>query len=210
MLDGISTDITSIIFDSVRNGTDAWDAVEERGAEVIDSLGKMMIQELFVKAYLDQFLQPLTEAFSLGETEKTSYKMAEIINNMFDGMGAMLEGASMAAAAWDKNASDYGFSMDSLAGAAKEVASTGFQAMSQETGSELNGRFTDIQGKVTEIRSFVMEMMATGKMQYNEIVNIRDIMLQMNGNVADISGYTKVLPRVLEAINLMNKKLENL
>lgn len=210
MLDGISTDITSIIFDSVRNGTDAWDAFEERGAEVIDSLGKMMIQELFVKAYLDQFLQPLTEAFSLGEPEKTSYKMAEIINNMFDGMGAMLEGASMAAAAWDKNASDYGFSMDSLTGAAKEVASTGFQAMSQETGSELNGRFTDIQGKVTEIRSFVMDIMATGKMHYAEMINVRDIMLQINGNVADISLYTKVLPEMRDAMNTMNRKLDNL
>ena len=28
--------------------------------------------------------------------------------------------------------------------------------MSQDTGSELNGRFTDIQGKVTDIRGYVM------------------------------------------------------
>lgn len=32
----------------------------------------------------------------------------------------------------------------------------GFQAMDQETGSELNGRFTDIQGKITDIRDYSM------------------------------------------------------
>lgn len=36
------------------------------------------------------------------------------------------------------------------------ATSRGFQAMSQDTGSELNGRFTDIQGKVTDIRGYVM------------------------------------------------------
>ena len=82
--------------------------------------------------------------------------------------------------------------------------------MSQETGSELNGRFTDIQGKVTEIRSYVLELMNMGKLQYAETVNVRDIMIQLNGNVADISLYTKVLPEMRDAINLMNKKLDNL
>jgi hypothetical protein len=82
--------------------------------------------------------------------------------------------------------------------------------MSQETGSELNGRFTDIQGKVTEIRSFVMELMTTGKLQYAETINIRDIMIQINGNVADIKAYTKVLPDMLDSMNSMNKKLDNL
>lgn len=38
----------------------------------------------------------------------------------------------------------------------QSATSLGFQAMSQDTGSELNGRFTDIQGKVTDIRGYVM------------------------------------------------------
>ena len=38
----------------------------------------------------------------------------------------------------------------------QSATSRGFQAMSQDTGSELNGRFTDIQGKVTDIRGYVM------------------------------------------------------
>lgn len=38
----------------------------------------------------------------------------------------------------------------------QSATSRGFQAMSQDAGSELNGRFTDIQGKVTDIRGYVM------------------------------------------------------
>lgn len=38
----------------------------------------------------------------------------------------------------------------------QSATSRGFQATSQDTGSELNGRFTDIQGKVTDIRGYVM------------------------------------------------------
>ena len=109
----------------------------------------------------------------------------------------------------DELAKVYGWSSDSSS-SSSSPASKGFQTMSQETGDELNGRFTDIQGKITEIRSFITEMMATGKMQYAETVNIRDIMIQLNGNVGDIKTYTKVLPDMLESINNMNKKLENL
>lgn len=103
----------------------------------------------------------------------------------------------------------YGWSGDE-GGSTSSSGGGGFQAMSQETGSELNGRFTDIQGKVTEIRSFVMEMMSAGKLQHDELINIRDVMIQLNGNVGDIKTYTKVLPEMRDAINSMNRKLENL
>lgn len=38
----------------------------------------------------------------------------------------------------------------------QSATSRGFQVQSQDTGSELNGRFTDIQGKVTDIRGYAM------------------------------------------------------
>lgn len=104
----------------------------------------------------------------------------------------------------------YGWKNDSGGDTSSSSSGGGFQAMSQETGSELNGRFTDIQGKVTEIRSFVMEMMSAGKLQHDELINIRDVMIQLNGNVGDIKTYTKVLPEMRDAINSMNRKLENL
>lgn len=210
-LGDMAADLTDIIFDSIRNGTDAWDAFQDRGAEAINSLGKMMIQELFVKAYLDQYAEQLRDAFALGDVSKSSYKIAEIIDSMYDGMGEMMTGAMNAAQAWDAAAQEAGFDVSAMNDAAAQSATArGFQAMSQDTGDELNGRFTDIQGKVTDIRSFVIELMNTGKLHHAEAINIRDILLQLSGNVGDIRTFTQVLPEMRDAINNMNKKLDNL
>lgn len=90
------------------------------------------------------------------------------------------------------------------------ATSKGFQTMSEDTGSELNGRFTDIQGKVTEMRTFVFELLSNAKAQYLQILNIRDIMVQLNGNVSDIRTFTRVLPEMRDAMASMNRKLDNL
>lgn len=52
--------------------------------------------------------------------------------------------------------------------------------MSQDTGDELNGRFTDIQGKVTDIRGYVM-------MQTQSIIGL----LNSIGNI-ETAIYTSV------------------
>lgn len=64
--------------------------------------------------------------------------------------------------------------------AGQEATSRGFQAMSQDTGDELNGRFTDIQGKVTDIRGYVM-------MQTQSIIGL----LNSIGNI-ETAIYTSV------------------
>lgn len=94
--------------------------------------------------------------------------------------------------------------------AAQSASVRGFQAMSQETGEELNGRFIAIQGDVNDIKAFVLQITANGTMMLNETINIRDIMIQLNGNVADIRSYTQVLPAMNDTLSSMNRKLDNL
>ena len=82
--------------------------------------------------------------------------------------------------------------------------------MSQDTASELNGRFTDIQGKI----NILVEQAAYGRSisieQLNRMTDTRDILVQMNGNVADIRTFTKVLPEMRDSLAAMNRKLDNL
>lgn len=67
--------------------------------------------------------------------------------------------------------------------------------MSQDTGDELNGRFSDIQGKMSILVSGVDKLSSLGLETKNEIVNMRDIMIQLNGNVADHSHlYQSITP----------------
>ncbi|MBD5585081.1 MAG: hypothetical protein HDQ88_08360, partial [Clostridia bacterium] len=94
--------------------------------------------------------------------------------------------------------------------AAQSASARGFEAMSQETGDELNGRFTAIQGDVHDIKAFILQLTDNGTMQLNETINIRDIMIQLNGHVADIRSYTRVLPAMHDTLASMNRKLDNL
>lgn len=82
--------------------------------------------------------------------------------------------------------------------------------MSQETGDELNGRFTAIQSDVHDIKAFILQLTDNGTMLFNETINIRDIMIQLNGHVADIRSYTRVLPAMHDTLASMNRKLDNL
>lgn len=93
---------------------------------------------------------------------------------------------------------------------AQTATSRGFQAMSQDTGDELNGRVTDMQGKMNILVSG-MDMLRSINMETrNTSIDIRDIMIQLNGNVADIRAFTKVLPQMSDTLLSMNKKLDNI
>lgn len=88
--------------------------------------------------------------------------------------------------------------------------SRGFSTMSQDTASELNGRFTDIQGKM----NILVEQAQFGRSlsieQLNMTTDMRDIMIQIGGNVADIRTFTKVLPEMRDSLASMNRKLDNI
>ena len=88
--------------------------------------------------------------------------------------------------------------------------SRGFTTMSQDTASELNGRFTDIQGKM----NILVEQAQFGRSlsieQLNMTTDMRDIMIQISGNVADIRTFTKVLPEMRDSLASMNRKLDNI
>ena len=112
----------------------------------------------------------------------------------------------------------------------QEATSRGFQAMSQDTGDELNGRFTDIQGKVTDIRGYVMAMAQTGGIitAINNIATLGDRIDQMSVacyeslrfdaetliEVREINSSTKnmdkTLARIEEGINSIKKNTESL
>ena len=102
------------------------------------------------------------------------------------------------------------------------ATSRGFQAMSQDTGDELNGRFTDIQGKVTDIRGFMMSdtMQIIGILstcQHIELIQIEG--LQVNQEllrhavmtyleIVEINSTTKAMNKTLLSIDNRLNKIE--
>lgn len=93
---------------------------------------------------------------------------------------------------------------------AQAASTRGYQVMSQDEGEEMNGRLSDVQAKTGNILAAVEFVKSLSAEQLNRTTDIRDIMIQLNGNVADIRSYTRVLPTMNETLTSMNRKLDNL
>jgi tape measure domain-containing protein len=144
----LSGDITDAIFDSVRNGSDAWDLFEDAGLKAIDTLGKQLIKEMYIQAYLDTFRDRMREAYGRGSIEETQQELALIMTDIYGGIGTVLEGASEAASNWDRMAADQGWDVSKLSDDTeerREATAKGLAGLTQDQGDELNGRFTAIQ-----------------------------------------------------------------
>lgn len=143
---GLSNSITDAIFDSVRNGANAWDLFEDAGLKVIDKLGKQLIQEMYVQTYLDTFKDRMRGAYDKGNIKDIQNELGVIMTDIYKGLGGVLQGAGDAVAQWDEWAKEHGFDTSKLSSLSSQSSTQkGFTAMSQDTGEELNGRFTALQ-----------------------------------------------------------------
>lgn len=193
------------VVDNILRGTDAMETFKKVSSDTIISIAKQAATSFIFDKYLDSFSDDLTKAFGEGDTDKITSIIAEIGKGL---PGIIEQAGEMTKAIFDNAEAQGLYVKDTLA--AQEASARGFNAMSQDTGDELNGRFTDIQGKVTLIRDITLQMVADGKQRLDQIVNIRDIMIQLNGNVADIKIYTQVLPEMGETLLSINRKLDSI
>lgn len=198
-------DLKSAIDNFATAYADAWANGEDRARTARDVVRNMMRQMVIesiksaiqsseamkkIREKLQEFW--LDGVFS-AEEQEDAYKMADDLQKYLDDKygwaGSLL---------FDNQAST------------QNATSHGFQAMSQDTGDELNGRFTDMQGKMNILVNG-MELLRSINMDTRNVTfDIRDIMIQLNGNVADIRTYTRILPAMVEILVAINRKLDNL
>lgn len=198
-------DLKSAIDNFATAYADAWANGEDRARTARDVVRNMMRQMVIesiksaiqsskamkkIRERLQEFW--LDGVFSAEEQEE-AYKMADDLQKYLDykygWAGSLLS---------DNQAST------------QNATSRGFQAMSQDTSDELNGRFTDMQGKMNILVNG-MELLRSINMDTRNVTfDIRDIMIQLNGNVADIRTYTRILPAMGETLVAINRKLDNL
>ena len=198
------SDIQSAISDFADAYAEAWASGEDRAAASKDFV-KNMIKQMIVEAMKMDISTPMQNIRDKLE-EFWSDKIItpseeEIINQMVGDIGSQLDGKYSWADKYLKNEDDSG----------QDASSKGFQTMSQETGEELNGRFTAIQEYTANIRDTVNSILLQGGQQLNETINIRDVAIQLNGNVAIIKGHTSHLEemdnKLGKMVKIMNEKL---
>ena len=200
-----SKDLEDAIIEGLKNGKNGLDEFGSEFEEIMRDalLQSFVIEELRpkIKKFYEEYTQ-LADSNGDGKLDLTKDKIEILRKKLNDLITETNEG-------WEIFKQTIGYTESSDA-STQSATSRGFQAMSQDTGDELNGRFSDIQGKMSILVSGVDKLNSLGLETKNEIVNMRDIMIQLNGNVADIRTYTKVLPQMSATLISMDRKLNNL
>ena len=199
------SDIQSAISDFADAYAEAWASGEDRAAASKDFV-KNMIKQMIVEAMKMDIAAPMQKVRDMLETfwadNIITPSEEDIINQMIDNIGNQLDNKY----SW---ANKYLTSNKELS--SQEASSGEFQTMSQDTGKELNGRFTAIQEYTANIRDDVRLILAQNGQKLNEMTNIRDIAIQLNGNVAIIKGHTSHLEEMDDKlgrmVKIMNEKL---
>lgn len=195
-------DIQSAIEDFADAYANMWDSGNDK-AQTSRDLVKNMIKQMIMEAIKMDLSEPMQK---IRDKLQEFWADGIISSSEEDYINQMVE--NELSAIEDKYGWGNKYLQDSQS--SQSGTSRGFATMSQDTASELNGRFTDIQGKI----NILVEQSQFGRSlsieQLNMTTDIRDIMIQISGNVADIRTFTKVLPEMRDSLASMNRKLDNI
>lgn len=157
LFNNLGNTLADALVDAWESGADAADAFGEAAGDMLKQLAKDIIYTATIAPAIEKAkeqIKSINENESLSDEERFG-AITETINTILDDVIAQ---QAIGEELWEtlkKLAAEKGLDWEESA-STQSATSRGFQAMSQDTGSELNGRFTDIQGKVTDIRGYVM------------------------------------------------------
>lgn len=157
LFNNLGNTLADALVDAWESGADAADAFGEAAGDMLKQLAKDIIYTATIAPAIEKAkeqIKSINENESLSDEERFG-AITETINTILDDVIAQ---QAIGEELWEtlkKLAAEKGLDWEESV-STQSATSRGFQVMSQDTGSELNGRFTDIQGKVTDIRGYVM------------------------------------------------------
>lgn len=174
-----SKDLEDAIIEGLKNGKKG---VDEFGGEFEEVMRNALLQSFainelrpMIKKFYEKYTQ-LADSDENGKLDLTKDKIDTLRKEWNDIITGATEG-------WENFKQIVGYTESSDA-STQSATSRGYQIATQDDITEQNGRLTDIQGKMSILVSGVDKLSSLGLETKNEIVNMRDIMIQLNGNVA--------------------------
>lgn len=134
------------IVDAIKTGNDAWQSFGDKGAEVLENLGRQIAYSLFFAGKFDKLQKQLEAAYGSGKSEEQIAKDAmDIMGDFYVGVGKDMEQAQEFMENWQAEAAKRGFDLWKNEDTQQSGKSGTFQTMDQDTGTELKGLFTSVQ-----------------------------------------------------------------
>ncbi len=210
-LGGIMTDA---LVDAFSNDTDAAQAFTDSVSDMLEKLAKQMVYFATLAPLLEKAQNKMMDVMqNTGLSDEQKFdKWTGILNNLVGDAINQQELANKLLEEYQQTAKEQGFDIFKPEGSSQSSTSKGFQTMSQDTGEELNGRFTALQIAGEEIKNQSI-------MQTDLLSMINEKMPLITGetsptvNLPDIAGQAKeVASNSHQSVNIVfpDAKLDSL
>lgn len=192
----IASDVTDIIWDSVMNGADAWSEFKRVGSDAVTAIGKQLIHDMIIKEYLEQFRQQMRDAYALDTAEQTQASLRDIVGQIFDGMGVMLEAGSAVAKEYQNWALEHGFDLADTSEQGRTAVAKAMTSVNQESWDVVDGKVTNIMMRLLDVD--------------DRFSVVQDVQLRMLERVTAISEHTANLDRMRQDMNALRSDIEDI
>lgn len=202
--------ISDALVDAFKNGTDAAEAMGNALSDILEDIAEDMAYASFIQPLLDDANGKIAQL----NQQRAGMSDEEYFEQLMAIGTTLMSDAADAQEAYNKY-------MEALQQAGKErgidmwgedstsVSSAGFQTMSQQTGSELNGRFTDIQGQTHRIAEAVEFNRSINVQQTKMLQSVNDTLAQIHNDTVAIEKHTRVLDDMSKDIAAMRRTMDN-
>lgn len=210
--ENVFDDFLNSLYDLADGSEDVFDDIEDNWQSMVN---RMVVNNIIGAAFQKKLenwyeeLAKLNEARTNGTITDEEYKRRlENLKAQYNGFveDAQKDVESLRDAGIIKATGDYDYE--------QEASSKGFQSMSQDTGEELNGRFTALQIAGENISAqaiaiygqmIVMTSIHTSSNSY--LLEIRNMMITANGYLEDIAKYSKKI--YMEFVERLDDLVDN-
>lgn len=198
----LGSSIMDSITEAIENdGVNAWEKFGEKGSDVLEDLGKQIAYSLFFSDKFKKLQADLEKIYGSGKTEEEIAKDArDLVASFYNTVGTDMNSAQQWMQNWKEEAKKQGFDLWT---STREASSKGIAGMSQETGDELNGRFTAIQGHTYQINESVRVLAENSSKILDQLAGIRegtDHLEEINNNLKAVKS--DVSDMNLKGVNL--------
>ena len=200
----LGSTMTDAMVDAFRNGTDAAKGYIDSLGEMLEKLAKQMVYSVSIAPIMKKAEAEMMAVMEQeGDEEKKFAQFAAIIAGATEDIIAQQEQSEKLLQYAQDVAKKQGVDIFKPEQKQAEATSRGFQAMSQELGSELNGRFTGIQIDMAKVRE------ETGAMR-ELMAETRAIIIQILNYVANIEKHTKQLYQMNDRLGAIERNTAKL
>ena len=212
--------MSDALVDAFKNGSDAAQAFTDSVSNMLEDLAKQMVYSVTLAPIIEKAQKQMLDVMqNTGLSDEQKFQQwTMILGELVDNVVNEQEYANSLYEEYRKKAAEKGFDILGVDESSSQSSSQkGFAAMSQDTGEELNGRFTALQMSNEEIKNSMLFILGslfslcTATSDSNLLLtDMRNLAIMSNGHLEDIAKYTKVLLGFGEKLDNIDRNTKNI